>query len=324
MTEQRMGAADDMTTIDNYIAVKDLRPGRYHQVFLIHKVVHNDSMVTGTGSRFARVVIKDITGEIDGVLWNFTAMDEGGYYRMAIDAKLYRGELEFTADFGSVEIIDTPLNAYDYVKGISEHTLNAHAELVQDIIQTMDDEHYRNILGNAIQRLDLIDALRTSPYGLTGPMAYKGGLLVRVANSLKLIKVVSQQVNELETPINTSLVIASCILRNIGWHTSTCFINGHLRPKDAFYMTGVNRASARYIDHLMMHVESDLEIQIPEAKKQALENSCNEIAEIKTLEGRIAATVDDMIDLIHFGGEELLSKSRGNWTNDFFTGHNER
>jgi hypothetical protein len=89
-------------------------------------------------------------------------------------------------------------------------------------------------------------------------------------------------------------------------------------------MTGVNRASARYIDHLMMHVESVLEIQIPEAKKQALENSCNEIAEIKTLEGRIAATVDDMIDLIHFGGEELLSKSRGNWTNDFFTGHNER
>jgi hypothetical protein len=289
----------------------------------MQKVTQNDAMVTASGSHFARVVLKDITGEIEGVIWNFSTLYEGQYYRMPIEVKLYKGETEFTADFAQIDSVDIPLNVHDYIKGMPESALIACAATVEEAFETMADEHYRNVVGNAINRLDLLHAMKDSPYGLSGPLAYRGGLLVHVAGSLRLAKVMAEQAAVAETPINISLVMASCIFRNIGWHTTTCFVNGYLRPKDAFHMTGISRASARYVDHLMLHVESDLELTIPEAKKQALENSCNEVAEIKTIEGRIAATADHMVDLLHFGGEALTqSKTRGSWTNEFFTGHN--
>lgn len=306
---------------ETYVPIKNLRAGHYNQVFLVQKITHTDTMVTATNSRFARVVLKDLTGEIEGVVWNYAPLIEGQYYRMSIDIKLYRGNLEYTADSSMVASVETPLNVHDYVKGVSDGMLTACAATIEEAFEMMDDEHYKNVVGNAIHRLDLIHAFKTSPYGLTGPLAYRGGLLVHVASSLKLAKVISEQAIEAETPFNVSLVIASCILRNVGWNTTTCFIKGYLRPKDAFYMTGLNKASARYIDHLMIHIESD-GMKIPEAKKQALENSCCETPEIKTIEGRIAASADDMIDLLHFGGEALRRKAKGNWTDELFTGHN--
>lgn len=317
------GAVDahDMNT-ETYVPIKDLQVGRYRQVFLVQKITQNDAMVTATGSHFARVILKDITGEIEGVVWNCASLIEGQYYQMGIECKLYKGELEFSVDFGNIDAVDTPLNVHDYIKGVSDSSLVACAAVVEDALEMMTDEHYRNILGNAIHGLDLIHALKTSPYGLNGPLAYKGGLLVHVAGSLQLAKVMAEQAKESETPLNISLVLASCIMRNIGWHTTTSFVNGYLRPRDAFYMTGIHRASARYVDHLMIHVESDLDIKLPETKKQALENSCNEVADIKTIEGRIAASADAMMDLLHFGGDALRRKMHGNWTDDLFTGHN--
>lgn len=241
---------------------------------------------------------------------------------MALECKPYKGELEFSVDASNIEAVDTPLNVHDYIKGMSDAALSACAATVEEVFEMMGDEHYRNVVGNAINRLDLIHALKTSPYGLSGPLAYKGGLLVHVAGSLQLAKVMAEQAKQSETPLNISLVMAACIFRNIGWHTATTFAGGYLRPKDAFYMTGINRASARYVDHLMIHVESDLELKVPEAKKQALENACNEVESIKTIEGRIAASADAMMDLLHFGGDALRRKQQGNWTNDIFTGHN--
>lgn len=320
-TGQRAGDATSLNT-DSYVFIKDMKVGHYDQTFLVHSISANESMVTSAGSRFARVILKDVTGEIEGVIWDYADLEERQYYRIQLDTKMYRGVLEFQTAATLVQDVEAPLNIHDYIKGINEGTLVVHAAAVEEAFQTMTDEHYRNVLGNAIHRLDLIQALKTSPYGLTGPLAYKGGLLVHVAGSLKLAKIAALQAKEAETPLNPSLIIASCLLRNIGWNTTTTFNKGYLKPRDAFYMTGINRASARYVDHLMIHVESDLEMKIPEAKKQALENSCNEIAEIKTIEGRIAATADHMIDLLHFGGESLRRKTKGNWTNDFFSGHN--
>ena len=307
---------------ETYVPIKDVGVGRYDHIFLISKVTHNDAMVTAGGKRFARITLRDITGEIEGVVWNYTNLIEGQYYRIALEVKTYKGELEFAAASEYIHEVDTPLNVHDYIKGMPESALAACAATVEESLEMMTDEHYRNVVGNAIQRLDLMQALKTSPYGLSGPLAYRGGLLVHVAGSLRLAKVMAEQAAVAETPINISLVMASCIFRNIGWNTTTCFVHGYLRPKDAFHMTGINRASARYVDHLMIHVESDLDMKVPEEKKQALENSCNEVAEIKTIEGRIAAAADHMVDLLHFGGDALRSKTKGNWTNDFFTGHN--
>lgn len=317
----KVANTQDMNT-ETYTAIKDLGVGRYCQVFLVAKITQNEAMLTSTGSRFARAILRDITGEIEGVVWNYVPLIEGQYYKMQVEIKLYKGELEFAADYSNIDAVDTPLNVHDYVKGMSDAALTACAATVEEAFEAMSDEHYRNVVGNAIHRLDLLHALKTSPYGLSGPLAYRGGLLVHVAGSLRLAKVMAVQAKESETPLNISLVMSACIFRNIGWHTSTTFIGGYLRPKDAFHMTGINRASARYVDHLMIHVENDLDMKVPEAKKQALENACNEITSIKTIEGRIAASADAMMDLLHFGGDALRSKTKGNWTNEIFTGHN--
>lgn len=321
-TAQRVADVTSMNT-ETYIPIKDLEVGRYRQIFLVQAVKQTEAMVTASGGRFARATFRDVTGEIEGVVWNYDSnLVEGGYYRMPVELKMYKGELEFSVDSTNVTAVDTPLNVHDYIKGMSDAALTACAATVEEALEMIADEHYRNIIGNAMHRLDLIHAMKTSPYGLSGPLAYRGGLLVHVAGSLRLAKVMADQAKESETPINISLVLASCILRNIGWHTTTCFTNGYLRARDAFYMTGVNRASARYVDHLMIHVESDIDMKVPEAKKQALENACDEVAGIKTIEGRIAASADAMMDLLHFGGDALRRKSKGNWTDDLFTGHN--
>ena len=293
--------------------------------FLISSVTCNKKMMTQTGKPFARVVLSDVTGQIEGVIWDYNGdLEEGGFAHLKIDVKLYRNLLEFATNSDNVRPVEVPLNKHDYIKGVSKSSLCAFAEEVEDNIMSIADPIYRDIMGNAIHRLDFMQALRESPYGLTGPMAYKGGLLVHVVHSMRLAQVAIGQATELEIPFSPSLVKAGCALRNIGWHTTTRFQGDHLRTRDAYHMTGVHRASARYIDHLMLTTESDLQITIPESKRQALENMCNKAPDIHTLEGKIVSCADNMADVLDFSVASLQRKQNGSWTDELFTGHLSR
>ena len=90
---------------------------------------------------------------------------------------------------------------------------------------------------------------------------------------------------------------------------------------DAYHMTGIYRASARYIDHLMLTCESDLEITISQPKRHALENICNKRPEILTVEGKIVSCADNMADVLDFSVIPLQRKSNGSWHDELFTGH---
>lgn len=187
----------------------------------------------------------------------------------------------------------------------------------------MDDEVYRNVLSVAIHHLELITKLKTSPYNLTGPMAYMGGLLVHVIHTLRVAKVACTQAKDREITFNQSLVIAGCILRNVGWHSTTQLKGGdEIRSRDAYHMTGIDRASVRFINHLMLTCANDLHITIPEAKIQALENMCNKFDDIHTLEGQIVSCANDMANILNAGHETLQRKQQGNWRDDkLFIGH---
>ena len=274
---------------------------------------------------FARVTLCDVTGEIEGAVWNYNDHDfkilEGGYYLIKLETTLYAGKLEFKTQVDSIAAVDTPINHFDYIKGVSDNLLASYASEVEETITQIDDPIYRDVMGNAVGRLSFLQALREAPYGVTGPMAYRGGLLVHVAHSMRLALVAIKQAQELETPFSPSLVVTGCALRNIGWHTTVRFQGNHLRPKDAYNMIGIYRASARYIDHLMITSESDLDMTIPEPKRQALENMCNKRPDILTLEGQIVSCADNMADVLDFGVAVLQQKPRGNWNNELFTGH---
>jgi hypothetical protein len=86
-------------------------------------------------------------------------------------------------------------------------------------------------------------------------------------------------------------------------------------------MIGVHRASARYINHLMLTTESNLQIEIPESKKQALENMCNTQPDIMTLEGKIVSCADNMADVLDFSVSPLQRKQIGSWNDELFTAH---
>lgn len=299
-----METRDENLVCDFYTPIGNFKEDDLHtQIFLIDKIESSNNMKTSKGDVYARVTLKDITGEINGVVWNWDkslGIKAGDFVTLKISVNLYRDKLEYSCNFIQ-KCQEPPINIHDYVRCVGQGQLNDDKIKIQSICDNIEDEHYRSILGCALQSLDLLYALQISPYGLEGPLAYRGGLLVHTEQSLNILIHIVKEARLRGFEVDTSLAITGCILRNIGWHTTVVFEGDRLKPRDAYSMTGVHRASMRYIDHLMLHVESALNIKIPESKKQALENMCNPLRDIKTLEGRLVAQTNELCDTIHFG-----------------------
>lgn len=319
--------------VQSYVPIKDLEDGqRYKQVFLVSDVRNAKKMVTGKGKRFARLTVQDTTGNIDGVVWEYNdscLLRVGDFVLMEVDIVLYEDRTEFKTSPGQIEkpLDKPPENIFDYIPGMSEAALEGYVTELEEYLGMLQDSCYNDVVGNALGKLDLMHTLKVSPYGLTGPLAYAGGLLVHIVHALRFARVATKQARENETPLNTSLIITGCLFRNIGWYTTTKFQGKLLRPRDAFYMTGPHRASMRFVNHLMITTESDVGITIPEGKQQALENLCAPLEEIRTLEGQIVARADELADLMDFGRDMMDKRSMmENWSPDvrgFFVGHQD-
>lgn len=299
-----------------YTPIASLRLGEtYKQIFYISNVQET--------SLFYKVTLKDLSGEITGIIWGACEpkVTAGMFAEMTLYIKEFQAELSFQVNYQKVFIQNVPpYNEHDYIRTFSKNSLVSYANEIEETTVNIHDLVYRNILCNAIHKLDLLSTLKESPYGLDGPMACRGGLLQHAVHSLRFSAAVCQQATTLGMQFNTSLVVAGCILRNIGWSTTTVFENNILRPRDAHFMTGIYRASMRYIDHLILTCESDLELVIPESKKQALENICNEEENILTLEGKIVACANNMANIININ--LITPQHQGNWIdNKLFIGH---
>lgn len=321
-----MAVANSVSSDETYVPIAKLEIGKtYRQIFLIESLTSGKNMVAANGVAFTCVTLRDISGEIEGKIWGqIPDLSEGVFAMMTIVVNQYKKTIGFQAKPEHVAIqARPPLNQYDYIKGISPNLLQHYAAELQNEIASLGDEVYRNVLSVAVHHLELIAKLKQSPYGLTGPMAYMGGLLVHVTHTLRIAKVTCAQAKDREIVLNPSLVIAGCILRNIGWHTTTQFKGGdEIKSLDAFYMTGIDRASARFISHLMLTCGNDLHITIPEAKIQALENMCNNFDNIHTLEGQIVFSANNMANILNAGHETLQRKQQGNWRDQkLFIGH---
>lgn len=310
-------------SVETYTSISTLkRCETYEQVFLVDNINFSPTMQTKKKKAFAHVVLKDVTGTIKGVIWGYNDdIVEGQYYTMKIEVKIYNDILEFATNAEDITPVDIPLNHFDYVTGMSGSMLKSYASEVETAIMSIDDPIYRDIMGNALHGMNLLQAISQSPYGITGPMAYQGGLLVHITHSMRLALVTIQQAKELEIPFSPSLVLAGCVLRNIGWHTTTQFKGDLLRPLDSYHMLGIHRSSARFIDRLMVACERTLEIKIPMQKRQALENMCNKRPEIKTIEGKIVSCADNMADVLDFSVATLQHKQVNNWKEELFVGH---
>lgn len=310
--------------LDIYQPIGELDPDQtYKQVFMITRVTHHSKMNTAQNKPFAQIKIEDVTGSIEGKIWNYDPNNSfikvGSYITADISTQTFNEELTFCCSMNQVSPAKSPDNLYDYIPGIPKEQLEYYIADVVDAIDQMDDSDYRDIVGSAVQRLSLLQSLQDNAYDIKGALSFRGGLLVHVAHSLRFAMTALEQIDELNINANKSLIIAGCILRNIGWSTILTFKGDIIQPLDAYHLIGINRASGRYIDHLFIHAESDIGIVIPEYKKQALENMCFPEDQIKTLEGRLVAQSNNMTDLLHYSAFSLKQKTTiEGWKNGFF------
>jgi hypothetical protein len=285
---------------------------------------------------YVRFTVQDVTGKMPGIVWGLelmprgSSMSPGKFVRMTVSVSTYDGHLQLTSFREKVSPFQgEPMNIHDYVIGPSEPEIATYMAELRETLLAIEDPHYRDILCNAEQRLDLCELIASAPYGQNGPLACRGGLLIHVVHSLRMAKSVVENFGEVDAKINDSLIYAGCILRNMGWQTCTFFEGNILRVTDAFHMTEKYRSSFRFVHDLLLHVESDMQIVIPEGKKQALENICNPTRDIKTIEGKLVGHICNVADLMHFGDFCLRNhrEGTGNWapnnSNGFFLGHHD-
>jgi len=308
--------------IEEYTHIGHMRPDtKYNNVFL----VQNSAVKTTRKSRepYLSVTLADVTGRIEGAIWNCSNTDvvkPGSYVSLEIITKTYKDTLQFNAKGRTVQPFNgTPQNAEDYVRGPGEAVLDYYADELRQHVDSIDDPEYRDMLH---EQVDIIDTLRNASFGQTGPLAHPGGLLIHTVHVIRLARASVEKCGDIDgLKVNNSLVILGGLLRNIGWATTMTLEGNFFRPRDAFFMTGVYKASARYVDHLMMAVETDKGIALNESKKQSLSNMCGPIEDIRTLEGKVVAWAGDMAGIMHLGGFAMNLKQDGSWKGDFFVGH---
>lgn len=304
--------------MQEYIPIRALQVGQtYNQIFLVSSVANKASKKV-EGKKFVLLTLKDVTGSIRGCVWDLQVNDDekclvaGQFVDMTIVIESYNGEKTFITK----NISGTPAsvdNLTDYIPGPNDHVLTVLKSDIEKTISDIDDPHYRDIINNTCQHSNLLDLMSSSAYGESGPLAHRGGLLTHTALTLKtaLGMVENGREPSVDIRIDRSLVIASCLLRNIGYISALKMDGTNFIPQDSYPMLGLRFLSAMWANHILISTESDLKLVIPEAKKLALQNACfaGNIDECSTIEARIVFLANQFTDEI-YNGRTLYDKHR--------------
>ena len=311
--------------MDKYIPINQIKTGSdISQVFMISSWNLRSSK---TGGYYIDAVFQDVTGQIKAKIWNCKLQfSSGDFIHISGNVETYKNDLQISVRSDKIEKFrGSPSNISDYVQGMTEDVLKIYEEELRRLIDKIDDTHYRDIFYSADQRIHIMDILKESPYGFSGPLAYRGGLLMHVLYTMKCALSIIDCYWDLDISVNKSLIILGCIFKNIGWYTITDFQGNVVTANNSYQMTGLERASFRFTHDLLLHVESDLNTEFPEAKKLALENVTQIEPEIKSIEGQVIANASKITNMIYFGNT-IIRQNSGNdsWAKDLFVGHLEQ
>lgn len=297
--------------VDTYFPIKDLEIDKvYTQKFLVSEVIDKPNMKDSNRVRFARLVLKDVTGTIEGVVWNYepNSIVAGQYILATIHIKLYKSKLEFQTRQSDIEQLDAiPVNLSDYENHISLFEQNAALETVESKCMSLDDSEYRDIMCYAINNHNLLILLKNSQYET---LSYAGGLLMHIVKTLTIAECIANQSN---SKVNTSLVYSGCILRNLGWSS----------PDRYHELCTIHELSMHEILKIIEGCESSLGINIPIAKRLTLLDVCHSIDTISTLEGKIIAYADNAAKMLELNDSIINKKKTGDWSESLFVGHIE-
>jgi hypothetical protein len=304
--------------MQEYVPIRALQVGQiYSQVFLISSVANKTSKKS-EGKKFVLLTVKDVTGTLRGCVWDLQ-IDEsekdfipGKFISMTIAVESYNNERTFVAK--NIAAFKEPVeNLTDYVPGPNDHVLNVLKEDIEKTISDIDDPHYRDIINNSCQQIRLMDLMSSSSYGVAGPLAHRGGLLTHTALTLKaaLGMVETGREPSVDIRIDRSLVIAACLLRNLGYFSGLQNNGTSFIAQDSAHLLGIRHLSTMLANHIVNSTETDLKIAIPEPKALALQNAClaDSLDQCMTIEARIVFLANQFTDEI-YNGRSLYDKHR--------------
>lgn len=315
--------------IDTYIPISQLQAGqKYLQVCLVESVVFRRSR--RTQKPYAQLTIKDVTGTVSGWVIDFSnksALQPGRFVRLGLEvADSKEGGLQFYVNDQRVEPVKgEPENINDYILGPNPNVIKVYSDDVMEYVDKIADSDLRDFVQNAMQRIEIMNALQTSPYGLEGNLAYRGGLLVHTFELLRAAENMNGLTPDVTRYIDDSMLIVGALFRNIGYMSTTRNVGGIMAPKDSWHLIGPRRASFMIINHMWINAESNFQRSFPEGKKLALQNICaaENLNEVYTVEGKIVLSANYMVDAMHQAETSLLSAVVGtdDWAERLFIGH---
>lgn len=290
--------------MNEYVPINCLKVGqKYNQIFLIKSVAERSSKKNG--NNYLLVTLQDVTGNIIGPIWDCSLKEiiiPGKWVSMEVVIEEFNGRKNFTASL-IVPFNGEPSNVLDYIHGPNENVLDVYSTELTTILSDIEDAHFRDIINNTENRMNLTNILKTSAYDVRVHFSHRGGLLLHT----RLLLQTSLEAERIFRhdgiyQLDKSLLIAGCLFRNIGyWSILEMDGASFFKQKASFNAFGIRAASFMICNHCIISTESDLHIEIPEDKKLKLQNIClaNNKDQCVSIEAEIIISNNQLIDAIY-------------------------
>jgi hypothetical protein len=258
--------------MNTYLPINTLIPcPEIEQVFLIEEA---NQRYGNNRSPFVSLTLKDMTGRLKCMIFNTKIsppLEAGKFILIKGRVESFASHLQIVAESWQ-PFNGSPDNLSDYVICPNLNVLKVYGERLQSYVDSMTDADYRNIVGNGCERMSLVDKMSYAPYGLSGPLSYRGGLLFHTTQLLRVSLSILDAFEDCQHGLNRDLLIAGCIFRNIGWWPCTTAKGDIFTPSPIYNALGVRFASAMVANHVCISTESDLHIKLELDKKLGIQH----------------------------------------------------
>jgi len=205
------GAADDTLSTTLIADIPDEK-GDFVGTYLLKSKTLAESK---NGAPYLRLRLSDKSGEIDAFVWQDVEVADSSVATGQI-IKL-KGRVNIYQQRPNVKVIklrSASESEYD-IRAIAQCPKTDPKELlafVKESIEGVSDPHYRALLDEVFSDVEFVSRFKTAPGAKAIHHAYRGGLLEHTVSLLRLVTSISQIYGDLDT----DLLIASCILHDIG------------------------------------------------------------------------------------------------------------
>ncbi|MEA2014473.1 MAG: HD domain-containing protein [Thermodesulfobacteriota bacterium] len=297
------------------IYVKDINAGdRVSDIFL---VTEKNMAISQKGNPYLNLKLRDITGAIDGRVWDRAAemnniFQTGDIIHIQSNAVSFRDVIQLSISKISV-INDPAVSPADYLPS-TKSDISEMFESLMSIIGTIGNPHLKALLELIFEDEEIADSFQKAPAAKGFHHAYIGGLLEHTLSVTQLLDLVADHYQQ----ANRDLIITGGILHDIGKiyelsfkgsmnYTDEGRLIGHiviaveLVDKKTASIEGFPSQLALELRHILLSHHGTLEYGSPKRPK--------------TIEALIVNFIDDLDAKMNaFSGFINVSVNESNWT----------